>query len=255
MNCVLDVQQITKKYGEFTAVDGLSMQIAPGESVAFIGPNGAGKSTTMRAIAGMTRLDAGSIRIMGNDVSQAPVEARRHLGFVPQDIALYQHLTGEELLTFVAKIRGLDTQTSQTAIDELLEICDLGQARRRLIREYSGGMARKVAMAAALVARPELVVLDESFVGLDPESTFRLSQYLKRYTQAGGALLLSSHILDMLEPLCTRFFILHKGQCVGDFSRNDLKNMPATPEMSKLTALYLRSTEQTELMDAFAQKE
>ena len=200
---VLEIEHLTKTFGKFTAVDDLSMQIEPGESVGFIGQNGAGKSTTMRSIAGLSKIDSGKITIMGHDIEAEPVEARRHLGYVPQDLALYRHLTGDEFLSLVGRIRGMAQDALEQQIEELLSLCDLNDARNKLIREYSGGMARKVAMAGALMGSPELVVLDESFVGLDPESTYKLTAYLKTYVAGGRSILISSHILEMLHQLCT----------------------------------------------------
>ncbi|MBQ1265383.1 MAG: ABC transporter ATP-binding protein [Proteobacteria bacterium] len=248
---ILEIKNITKNYGKKCAVSNLSMTIGKGEAVAFIGPNGAGKSTTMRAISGLLHTDAGSISIMGHDVATAPVEARKHLGFVPQDIEVYPHLTGDEFLNFVARIRNVPADKADKQIESLLELSDLKKARHQLIREYSGGMARKIAMAAAFVGSPELVVLDESFVGLDPESTFKISRYIKQYTADGGAVLISSHILEMLQSLCSRFFILHHGKCVADYSKKALLDAFENPETPDITSLYLYHTEQKHLIEAF----
>jgi ABC-2 type transport system ATP-binding protein len=242
MHAILEIQNLSKSFGKLKAVDNLSMTIHAGECVAFMGQNGAGKSTTMRSIAGLSKIDSGKILIAGHDITTSPVEARRHLGFVPQDLALYQYLTADEFLSLVGRIRGLDAEAIQQSIEELLELCDLTEARNRMIREYSGGMARKIAMAGAFVGKPELVVLDESFVGLDPESTWQISEYLKKYVQEGGAVLISSHILDMLHQMCSRFFILHHGQCVADCSRDEIDEMCKNPETPHLTAIYLQKT-------------
>lgn len=242
MTAILEIQNLTKSFGKLKAVDDLCMTIQAGECVAFMGQNGAGKSTTMRSIAGLSKIDSGSIRIAGHNIVESPVEARRHLGFVPQDLALYQYLTAEEFLSLVGRIRGLSNDELANTIDELLGLCDLKEARNRMIREYSGGMARKIAMAGAFVGRPELVVLDESFVGLDPESTWQISEYLKQYVSKGGAVLISSHILDMLHQMCSRFFILHHGKCVADCSRAEIDEMCKTAETPNLTAIYLQKT-------------
>ncbi len=235
---------LQKSYAKLKAVDGLSMRIEAGESVAFIGPNGAGKSTSMRCIAGLCVPDAGSVKIAGYDIQKEPVRARAALGYVAQDIELYRYLTGLELLNFIAQVRGMEQELAQARIAELLTLCGLEQAKNRLIREYSGGMARKMAMAAALLPPTSLVVLDESFVGLDPESSYRFRQYLKRYTEDGGAILISSHILEMLESLCNRFYFLHHGQCVGDFSLEQLHEKLADAAHPNITALYLHLTGQ-----------
>ncbi len=252
MQPTLEINNLTKRFGSLTAVDHLDMQIFPGDSVAFIGQNGAGKSTTMRTIAGMSRPDEGTIRISGIDIASQPLQARRHLGYVPQDLALFRYMTGLEYLTLIAKIREIEPDKISGAVDELLELCDLTQAKNRLIREYSGGMARKIAMAGALIGKPELIVLDEAFVGLDPESTFKLGEYLKGYTNNGGSLLISSHVLDMLLNLCSRFFILHHGKCVSNIDKPTLVSQFELPETPNITAYYLKMTDQSSLIGQFA---
>lgn len=242
MTPILEIQNLTKSFGKLKAVDDLSMTICAGECVAFMGQNGAGKSTTMRSIAGMSRMDSGRICIAGHDIAEDPVEARKHLGFVPQDLALYKYLTAEEFLSMVGRIRGMEKEALEQSVNEMLELCDLTHARNRMIREYSGGMARKIAMAGALMGSPELIVLDESFVGLDPESTWQIGEYLKSYVSKGGAVLISSHILEMLYQLCTRFFILHHGKCVADYGRAEIDEICQKPETPNLTAIYLSRT-------------
>lgn len=248
---VLSIDRLTKSFGKLRAVDDLTMHISAGEAVAFIGQNGAGKSTTMRAIAGLTKLDAGSVSIMGCDTVRDPLSARKHLGYVSQDLALNKFLTGEEFLTLAGRLRGMTAEAIGASIEFLLDLCDLGAARRRMIREYSGGMARKMAMAGALIGNPELVVLDESFVGLDPESTFKIGNYLKSYAENGGAILISSHILDMLYRMCSRFFILHRGKCVADASRAEIDEIFRSGETPNMTAYYLKMTGQAALIEDF----
>ena len=222
--------------------------------MAFIGQNGAGKSTTMRAIAGLTKIDSGSVSIMGQDVATNPIEARKHLGYVSQDLALYQYLTGEEFLTLAGRIREVAPDEMASSIEFLLDLCDLKDVRHRMIREYSGGMARKMAMAGALIGNPKLVVLDESFVGLDPESTFKIGNYLRTYVESGRSILMSSHILEMLHGLCTRFFILHHGKCVADVSRSEIDEICQSEETPNMTAYYLKMTGQSALIEAFRQR-
>ncbi len=245
---VLEIQHLCKSFGKLKAVDDLSMKLEPGEAVAFIGQNGAGKSTTMRSIAGLSSIDSGCIKISGYDIEKDPVEARKHLGYVPQELTLYHYLTGEEFLSLIGKIRGLENDDLNAQIEQMLDLCDLKNARNRLIREYSGGMARKIAMAGALIGKPELVVLDESFVGLDPESTYKLGRFLKSYSSEGRSILISSHILDMLKNLCSRFFILHHGQCVADYSLAEIEEICRDPKTPNLTAIYLMKTGQADLM-------
>ena len=251
---VLSIDKMVKSFGKKRAVDELSMKIGAGEAVAFIGQNGAGKSTTMRAIAGLTKIDSGSVSIMGQDVATNPIEARKHLGYVSQDLALYQYLTGEEFLTLAGRIREVAPDEMASSIEFLLDLCDLKDVRHRMIREYSGGMARKMAMAGALIGNPKLVVLDESFVGLDPESTFKIGNYLRTYVESGRSILMSSHILEMLHGFCTRFFILHHGKCVADVSRSEIDEICQSEETPNMTAYYLKMTGQSALIEAFRQR-
>jgi len=238
---ILRVDGLVKRYRTITAVDGLSLEVGPGEFVGFIGPNGAGKSTTMRCIAGQLMPDAGTLEVAGASVPADPIAARGHIGYVPQELELYAYLTGEEFLRFVADVRGVPVDAQNERIEELLDLCELGRARHRLVREYSGGMARKIAISAALIARPPLLLLDESFVGLDPESTYALRTWLARYCEEGGAILISSHVLDMLERICTRVVVVAAGQVQRDLSRAEMQDqLDAT--YGTLTELYLDVT-------------
>ncbi len=230
---ILDIKDLSKSYRRVQAVKDLHLTVSAGEFVALIGPNGAGKSTTMGTIAGTVAPDEGSVQIAGHSVSDAPLEARRRLGFVPQHLTLLDYLTGLEYLHFVADLRHLDEDDRDHQVDELLGLTELDDARHTVLREYSGGMLRKLALASALLGAPPLLVLDESFVGLDPESTHRLRKRLRRHCDDGGAIVLSSHILDMLQGLCDRFVILSEGALVEDI---------AADAVDDLTDRYLQVT-------------
>lgn len=238
----LNIKNLVKRYRRLVAVDDLSLTINAGEFVGFIGPNGAGKSSTMGCITGLLAPDGGSVEVAGLDGAQNPVEIRRHIGFVPQELELYDYLTGEEFLRFVGDIRGVTGAEQDKQVEELLELCELVEARHRLVKEYSGGMARKIAICAALIGPPELLLLDESFVGLDPESTLRIRRHLQKYCDQGGAILLSSHILDMLERICSRVVILVDGKLKQDLSRAELDELIASGKYPDLNAIYLEAT-------------
>lgn len=238
----LIIDRLVKRYRRLTAVDEFSLKVMPGEFVGFIGPNGAGKSTTMGCVTGLLAPDGGQIKVAGVDVVKNPVEVRRHIGFVPQELMLYDYLTGEEFLRFVADIRGIVGPYQDTQIEELLRLTELSDAKDRLVKEYSGGMARKIAICAALIGPPELLLLDESFVGLDPESTLRIRRYLQNYCDDGGAILLSSHILDMLERICTRVVILVDGKLKKDLKKVELDELIESGKYADLNAIYLETT-------------
>lgn len=238
----LSIQGLTKQYRKLTAVKNLDLEIMPGDFVGFIGPNGAGKSSTMGSIAGIIAPDEGEVKIKGIEVTSRPVEARMHLGFVPQHLTLLDYLTGLEYLHFVADLRKMETAQRDSEISELLAITELDSAGDTILKEYSGGMLRKLAIASALLGKPALLVLDESFVGLDPESTYRIRKRLQRHCEEGGAIMLSSHILDMLEPICTRFVFLNKGEVVEDLTQESFRSRKTAGEFESLTDLYLEVT-------------
>ncbi len=238
----LEISGLTKRYRKLVAVDDLSLTIPGGEFVGFIGPNGAGKSSTMSCIAGVIAPDEGSVSISGVDVVQDPVAARRRLGYVPQHLSLLDYLTGEEYLHFIADLRELDAAQRDEETEELLTLTELTDARDTILKEYSGGMVRKLAIAAAIIGGPAVLVLDESFVGLDPESTYRIRKRLRRHCDDGGSILLSSHILDMLEPLCDRFVVIHQGGLVSDLTAAELKDLKSSGDVDSLTEHYLAVT-------------
>ena len=239
-DAILEIKGLVKRYRHIKALDGVDLTIRAGDFVGFIGPNGAGKTTTMRCIAGQLMPDEGDVSVGGQSVTQDPVRARGQVGYVPQELTLYRYLTGEEFLRFVADIRGVPAGEQDTRIEALLTLTELLGARHRILREYSGGMSRKIAIAAALIARPPMLLLDESFVGLDPESTFALRKHLAAYCEAGGAILLSSHILDMIERLCTRVVLLDRGSIQLDLDREALD--ARLEGGATLTDLYMETT-------------
>ncbi len=241
-DAILRVEGLVKRYRTITAVDHLQLEVRPGELVGFIGPNGAGKTTTMRCIAGQLVPDGGEVWVGGVAVTQDPVGVKGKIGYVPQELELYAYLTGEEFLRFVGDLRGVPREAQEERMKHLLDLCELSHARDRLVREYSGGMARKLAICAALLAEPPLLLLDESFVGLDPESTHAIQGLLRDYCARGHAILLSSHILDMLERLCTRVVLVAAGKVQRDLQRDALEALFQSGEHPTLTDLYLKTT-------------
>ena len=244
----LRIEGLTKKYRKLVAVDSLSLTVDRGQFVGLIGPNGAGKSTLMGCITGLLAADEGTVRVSGVDVQDDPIDVRRHVGFIPQDLQLFDYLTGEEFLRFVADVRGVPASEATDEVDDLLALAGLTDARHRIVDEYSGGMRRKIALVSALLGAPDLLLLDEAFVGLDPESTWRIRRRLATYCDDGGAIILSSHALEMIQEICNRIVILQDGTVRRDLDGFDFG---ADPEgFDSLTELYLDATGQATLQQA-----
>ncbi|TNF31997.1 MAG: ABC transporter ATP-binding protein [Deltaproteobacteria bacterium] len=216
---ILAVSGLEKRFRKFVAVGGLDLEVQPGQLLGLIGPNGAGKSTTVKMITGQLLADAGHITVAGHDIVAEPLAAKRLIGYVPQDVALYPFLTGRELLEFVAEVRGVPADEARITIDELLARFHIADAQNRMTREYSEGMARKLAIATALLGRPPLLLLDESLNGLDPRAAAEVKTILKEELARGTAVVLVSHILDVLERLCTNVVLIHRGRVVETLDR------------------------------------
>ncbi len=237
----LDVRGLVKRFRQLTAVDGFYLTIAPGELVGLVGPNGAGKSTAIKIMTGQLLADAGQVLIDGHDIAAEPLLARTRLGYVPQELTLYPFLTGREVLEFVAEVRQMPPPDAAAAIDELLARFRLTEAQHRLAREYSEGMARKLAISAALLGDPALLILDESLNGLDPRASAEVKAVVAARLRQGTAVLLVSHILEHLERLCSRVVLLHRGRVIHALDRADLDRMRAAGET--LEELFLAHTE------------
>ncbi len=232
---ILTLKNLNKKYRKIEAVKDLSFDIQPGELVGLIGPNGAGKSTTMNCICGRILPGSGEILVDGVDIWKDPIAGRKSIGFVPQILDLPEFLTAEEYLHFVSDIREVP-KDDREEIETLLKLTELEDDRHRIIKEFSGGMLRKIAICGALIGSPKLLILDESFVGLDPESTFRIRQRLTEFCENGGSIILSSHILDMLEHVCSRVVMIVDGELLFDASMDEtLARIPG----ASLTTIYL----------------
>lgn len=206
----IQIQGLRKEYGRVVAVEEVSFSVEPGELVALIGHNGAGKSTTIKVLTGQLLPTKGSVHIAGVDVLKDPGEARTKLGYVPEDPKLYDYLTCREFLELVASLRG------HVGIDEALALAGLGDDADRLIREYSQGMRRRTALAAAVLGKPPVLVLDEAINGLDPPSASRVKAGLRALCDEGAAVLLSTHVLDTVERLADRVVMLAHGRVVAD---------------------------------------
>ena len=217
---MLEVIGLAKSFGKQVAVGGLSFQVAAGEVVGLVGANGAGKTTTLLSVAGILRPDAGHIRIAGHDLATAPVEAKRRLGFVPDEPALFEYLTVEEHLRFIARLYGV--ADIDRRLPALLADLDLHDRRRAFPDELSRGMRQKLALGCAFVHDPQVLLLDEPLTGLDPIGIRRMKDAIKHRASGGAAVLLSSHLLDVVRELCARVIVLAHGKALAEGTPREL---------------------------------
>jgi ABC-2 type transport system ATP-binding protein len=210
---VIEVDHYSKLYGDFRAVHDLSFTVAPGDVLGLVGPNGAGKTSTLRALAGILQPSAGTIRINGIDLQQEPVRAKRHLAFIPDEPQLFEYLTVVEHLQFMARLYGV--ADAEARIDPLLHELELDGKRNALPTELSRGMRQKLAIACGLLHDPVALMLDEPLTGLDPVGIRRMKGTIADRARAGTAVILSSHLLHLVEELCTRLLVIRKGERVA----------------------------------------
>lgn len=232
---------LTKRYGAFTAVDGVNLQVPAGELFGFLGPNGAGKTTTLRMIAGILRPTAGKVEIGGVDVEREPTRAKMRMGFIPDRPFVYDKLTGAEFLRFVAALFGQEGAVIERRIDELMELFDLSPWKNELTEAYSHGMRQKLIISSALIHRPEVIVVDEPMVGLDPKSARLLKDLLRQFTERGGTVLMSTHTLEVAEAMCDRIGIIQAGRIVACGTMPELRQQHEAGDAS-LEDLFLRLT-------------
>ena len=238
---MIELSNLTKRYGRFTAVDGINLTIPRGELYGLLGPNGAGKTTTMRMIAGILQPSSGTVKIAGIDIQQSPLVAKSRLGFIPDRPFVYDKLTGAEFLRFVAGLYGQGGIEIERRIDELLGLFELAPWKDELTESYSHGMRQKLIISSALVHRPEVIVVDEPMVGLDPRAARLLKDLFRGFVSRGGTVLMSTHTLEIAEALCDRIAIIQGGKIVAAGTMAELKQQTASGDIG-LEDLFLRLT-------------
>lgn len=235
---MIRVDAVRKSYGQVLALDGVSLEVKSGEVFGLLGANGSGKTTLNRCIATLLRPDAGTIEVGGHDLAEAPDAARAALGYLAEHPVLYPSLSGEEFLAFVGGLRGVPPDEAKRRADRWLGLFELTEAARQPVGGYSQGMARKVALAAALIGEPQVVLLDEPTNGLDPPSVYLFRQVIERLKEEGRTVLLSSHVLPLAERACDRIGILAAGKLVALGTLADLRDAAGRPE-ADLEELFL----------------
>ncbi len=238
---MIRLEGVTKRYGRFTAVHPLDLEVRRGELFGFLGPNGAGKTTTIRMVTGVLRPTAGRITIAGHDMDRDPIAAKRHIGYIPDRPSLYEKLTGAEFLRFVSGLWGRSGPAADRRATELLELFDLLDWKDTLIESYSHGMRQKLLITSALVHSPDVIVVDEPMVGLDPRGARMIKDLLRAFANQGGTVFLSTHTLEVAEALCDRIAILHSGRIRAMGAMAELRH-EAAAGAAGLEEIFLKLT-------------
>jgi ABC-2 type transport system ATP-binding protein len=238
---VIEVRDLVKTYGPFTAVDGVSLEVAPGEIHGFLGPNGAGKTTTIRMIAGLLQPTAGSVVINGYDLAREPEAAKASLGFIPDRPFLYEKLTAGEFLRFHGGLYGMEGNGIDGRVAEVLELFELGRWEGELIESFSHGMKQRLVMCAAFLHRPRAVLVDEPMVGLDPRGARLIKQVFRAMSERGVAVLMSTHTLEVAEEMCDRISIIQRGRIIARGTVSELRELAGGPD-EELTPVFLKLT-------------
>ena len=238
---MIAVEHLVKRYGGFTAVDDVSLQVAPGQIHGFLGPNGAGKTTTIRMIAGLLKPSAGRILVNGHDLAAEPERAKASLGFIPDRPFIYEKLTAGEFLRFHAGLYALDETLVPGRVVEMLELFELGRWQHELVESFSHGMKQRLVMAAAFMHRPRAVLVDEPMVGLDPRGARLIKDVFRTMASRGVAILMSTHTLEVAQEMCDLISIILKGKIIAHGTVDELRAM-AGDSSQQLTDVFLRLT-------------
>ena len=222
---MLELKNLTKKFGDFTAVNSINLQINKGDLFGFLGPNGAGKTTTIKMIAGLYALTGGQIKLNKTDVVKESLHAKKIIGYIPDSPFLYDKLTGKEFLYFSGGLFNLSKSLLKNKIDELVELLKIEEWLDKRTEEYSQGMRQRITIASAFLHDPELIIIDEPMVGLDPQSAHIVKQALKQKAQVGKMVFMSTHSLNVVEEICNRVGIINRGNIIFDNSIDELEKM------------------------------
>ena len=245
---MIEVKNITKKYGSITAVDNISFKIEEGEIVGLLGPNGAGKSTTMNMITGYIEPTEGEILINGYDISRKPKKAKSQIGYMPEGVPLYSDLTVKEFITYMAELKRVDRKTKKEKVQKIIEQTGLKDVENRLTRNLSRGYKQRVSMAGALVGEPQILILDEPTVGLDPKQITEIRALIKELGKT-HTVILSSHILSEISQICNKVIIINKGKIIAIDTPENLER-----KVSNNNSLYITVEDTENKMDTIKEK-
>ena len=228
---MLRIENLTKRYGDKVAVDNLSLHIAPGEIYGFIGHNGAGKTTTLKSAVGILQFDAGTITINGTDLKKDPLACKKQLAYIPDNPDLYEFMSGVKYLNFIADVFGVSAEERAARIRDLADRLELTSDLAQPISEYSHGMKQKLAVIAAWLHAPKLILMDEPFVGLDPKASHLLKQMMREHCDRGGAIFFSTHVLEVAEKLCDRVAIIKQGRLIRSGTMDEVRGDDSLEEV------------------------
>ncbi|WP_375404888.1 ABC transporter ATP-binding protein [uncultured Amnibacterium sp.] len=250
---VLDLQGLTKRFGDTTAVDGIDLAVRAGSFYGIVGPNGAGKTTTLSMVTGLLRPDGGRVLVHGIDVWAEPDRAKRAIGVLPDALRLFDRLSGAQLLHYSGVLRGLDAATVRQRTADLVAAFGLEDATGRLVADYSAGMTKKIALAAAMIHSPRLLVLDEPFESVDPVSAANIVEILQRYVAAGGTVVLSSHGMDLIQRVCDHVAVIVGGRVLAAGTTDEVRGRESLEERFVSLAGGRRAAAGMEWLHSFAE--
>ncbi len=251
VDAMVELQEVVKRYGKFEAVRGVSFRVPRGKIFGFLGPNGAGKTTTIRMLSGVLRPTSGVVKVGGVNVELDPEGAKAKIGYIPDRPYLYEKLSGAEFLRFVAGLWGHDPDAAEARADKLLELFQLQDRKHDLIESFSHGMRQKLLITSALVHEPELIVVDEPMVGLDPRAAKLLKDLFRNYVEQGGTVFLSTHTLEVAEALCDHIAIIQHGQIIARGSMDELRAQAEAGDAG-LEEIFLKVTGGSDVEHALA---
>jgi len=237
----IETFELTKNFGNLTAVNKLNLKVKSGEIFGFLGPNGAGKTTTIKLMTGLLKSTSGTVKIMGKDIQEDPLGAKKNIGLIPDQPQIYEKLTGIEFLRFMGNIFGMDRKEIEKKIKELLKLFDLSGRGGELIQSYSHGMKQKMAIAGALIHSPKVLFFDEPTVGLDPKSAKIIKDIIKFRAESGDCIFMSTHILEIAERICDRVGIIQNGKLIAIGNIEELRKL-STEDKGNLEEIFLQLT-------------